>query len=158
MLTAIACAAQNGVIGRQGRLPWSLPEDMAHFKALTMGHALIMGRRTFESVGAPLPGRQIIVLSRQEGLSLPEGVMIAPSPETALKMAARLDKEPFVAGGEEIFRLLEPEIARIELTRLDAPYEGDRRFPIDTEDGGWRKAAETPFSQGVFQTFLRRPA
>ena len=147
MLQAIACAAKNGVIGRNGDLPWKVPEDMARFKELTMGHALILGRKSYMG---PLAGRRLVILSRK-GFSAPEGVEIAKTKEEALKIAFSFDHSPFVIGGAEIYKLFEPELGLVYLTRLDEEYEGDVFFPIDL--GNWRKKESLPFEKGVFETW-----
>jgi hypothetical protein len=100
-ITIIAAVGRNGVIGRDGRMPWHLPEDFAHFKAATLGHALVMGRRTFESIGRALPGRRTIVITRDPGWHHSD-VEVAHSFEEALSLAGVAD-EVFVAGGAEVY-------------------------------------------------------
>ena len=146
-LKAIACIAKNGVIGCGGRLPWNVPQDMAHFKELTMGHALIVGRKSY--VG-PLPGRKLVVLSRK-GFSAPKGIETAHTKEEALKIALALDPEPLVIGGAEIYKLFQPETSVIYLTRLNEEYLGDVIFPIDLK--GWEKTEERAFTEGTFETW-----
>ncbi|MBP5626883.1 dihydrofolate reductase [bacterium] len=148
-LRAIACVAGNGVIGKAGALPWNVPLDMARFKKLTMGHALILGRKSYMG---PLTGRKLIVLSRR-GFSAPEGIEIASSKEEALKIALGADPEPFVIGGAEIYKLFEPETSVIYLTRLKKEYSGDTLFPIDLK--GWEKTEESAFPEGVFETWVK---
>ena len=148
-LRAVACAAANGVIGKAGSLPWKVPEDMAHFKELTMGHALIVGRKSYMG---PLAGRKLIVLSRK-GFSAPEGIEIAKTKEEALKIALSADPEPFVIGGADIYRLFEQEISEIYLTRLNEEFEGDTLFPISLD--GWEKISERAFSEGTFETWVK---
>ncbi len=148
-LRAIACMAGNGVIGKAGALPWNVPLDMARFRELTMGHALILGRKSYMG---PLTGRKLIVLSRR-GFSAPEGIEIASSKEEALKIALGADPEPFVIGGAEIYKLFEPETSVIYLTRLKKEYSGDTLFPIDLK--GWEKTEESAFPEGVFETWLK---
>ena len=147
MLRAVACVAANGVIGKAGSLPWNVPEDMRRFKELTMGHALILGRNSYMG---PLVGRKLVVLSRR-GFSVPEGIEIAKTKEEALKTAFSFDPEPFVIGGAEIYKLFEPELGLVYLTRLDEEYEGDVFFPIEL--GHWRKKESLPFEKGVFETW-----
>lgn len=125
-LSLIVAASDNDVIGRDGQLPWRLSADLRRFKRLTMGHHLIMGRKTFESIGRPLPGRVTIVLSRQTDYS-PEGVVVAHSPEEVLQLVSA-DPEPFVVGGAEIYRLLLPSVGKIYLTRVHCFIEGDTLF------------------------------
>lgn len=119
--------AENRVIGRSNGLPWHLPADLQRFKALTLGHAVIVGRRTFESLGRPLRGRRLIVLTHQSNYGTP-GIEIARSLEEALERASG-DPEVFIAGGGEIFRSALPRIGRIYLTVVHARIEGDRLFP-----------------------------
>ena len=123
----IVAAAENDVIGYQNRLPWRLPADLARFRRLTLGHAVIMGRKTFQSIGRALPGRQNIVLTRSD-TQFP-GCQTAASPEDALSLVR--GEEAFVLGGEEIFRLLMPFADRIYLTRVHLSVPGDAFFRFD---------------------------
>lgn len=126
-ITLIAAVADDGTIGKNSSLPWHLPEDMAHFRTVTMGHAVIMGRRTFESIGRPLPGRRTIILSHDVSYEAP-GCLVVHSIEEALA-AAGDDPEVFIAGGEQLYRLFLPLAERILLTRIHARYKGDAHFP-----------------------------
>lgn len=143
-LTAIYARAANGVIGKDGALPWHIPADLMRFKALTMGGAMIMGRKTFESFGKPLAGRRHIVLTRDGGWQA-EGAEAAPSPAKALAMAG---PEAWVIGGAEIYRLLLPKCDRVELTEIHADYEGDTMMPPLGPE--WREVAreEHPAADG----------
>jgi dihydrofolate reductase len=134
-LSLIAAIARNGVIGANNALPWRLPADLKRFKTLTLGHTLIMGRKTFESIGRVLPGRTIVVVSRG-GFTAPEGVKVVATVEDALKAAAS-DSEAFVAGGAEIYRQTIDRADRLYLTHIDSDFEGDTRFP-DFERGRFR--------------------
>ncbi len=134
-LVVIAAVAANGVIGRDNNLPWRLPEDLRRFKALTMGHAIIVGRRTWESIGRPLPGRRMVVLTGQEGWTAP-GVEVAHSLDEALELAG--DDTAFVAGGEAVYRGALPRADVLELTRVHADVEGDACFPA-FDAGSWRR-------------------
>ena len=126
----MAAVATNGVIGRDGDLPWRLPADLRRFRSLTTGHHLLVGRRTWESIGRPLRGRRILVLSRRPDLDLPEGVEQAPSFESALTRArGRGEEELFVAGGAEVYRVALPVADRLYLTRVDHAVDGDTKFP-----------------------------
>lgn len=124
--TAIAAVALNGVIGRGCGIPWHLPEDFKWFKVVTMGHVLVMGRRTFESIGRPLPGRETIVLTR--GAWTRPGVRTAPSFEQ-LPLAADDPRRVFIAGGAEIYRQALPLCGELLLTRVKRAVEGDVFFP-----------------------------
>src|SRR5688500_5209285 len=109
-ISIIVAVAENGVIGRRGSLPWHLSDDLKRFKQLTMGHTIVMGRRTWESIGRPLPGRRMIVVSRQPGYATGvDGVQSASSLDEATSMAARAaDDEAFVVGGASIYREVLP--------------------------------------------------
>jgi dihydrofolate reductase len=139
-ISIIVAVAENGVIGRDGKLPWHLPADLKRFKNLTMGHTIIMGRRTRESIGRPLPGRRMIVVSRQTGYrSGTDSVSTAVNLETALQMAADAGAgEAFVIGGAELYRAALPRAARLYVTRVHAAVTGDTYFPLE-ELRGWRR-------------------
>jgi dihydrofolate reductase len=137
-VSIIAAVAKNGAIGIENRLPWRLPADLRHFKTTTMGHHLIMGRRTFESVGA-LPGRTTIVVSRRGVAEPPAGVVVASSVPEALDLARRANEtEAFVAGGAEIYRAALDYADRMYLTRIERRFDGDAFFP-DFDPGEWRE-------------------
>ena len=125
MIKAIVAMAENRVIGNAGTIPWHLPEDFKFFKATTMGHAILMGRKTFESIGKPLPGRENIVLSR----TMPEtvGVIIIRSLDELKEPADGRDL--FVIGGEEVYRLLLPRVQELYVTKVPQVIEGDTSFP-----------------------------
>ena len=131
----LAAVAKNGVIGAKGKLPWHLPEDMKHFKRLTLHHPIIMGRRTWESFAKPLPDREHIVISRRPGFAAP-GASVASSLEGAIALCAG---EPvvFVIGGAGIFAAALPLADGLVLTEIDRDYEGDTRFP-DWDRKAWR--------------------
>lgn len=124
----IAAVARNGVIGIEGRLPWHIPEDLARFKKLTLGHALVMGRATYESIGRPLPGRVNIVLTRAPDWSK-EGVVTAHSFEEALAAVEALGVDAYIAGGAEVYAAALEHSDRLELTEVDLEPEGDTFFP-----------------------------
>jgi dihydrofolate reductase len=126
--------ADNGVIGRDGVLPWRLPEDLKHFKKMTMGKPMVMGRKTFESFPSPLPGRRHIVLTRDSGWQA-EGAEFAHSVSDAIAIAGDAP-EIAVIGGAEIFRLFLPLANRIELTEVHRTVDGDTRMP--PLGSGWR--------------------
>lgn len=129
LLSAITAAGENNVIGINNRLPWHLPADMRYFKTTTMGHAVIMGRKTYESFGKALPGRTNIVITGQQDLSLPDAVMVH-SVEDALTEARKAETtETFVLGGAQIYREMLGLLDRIYLTRIFEVFEGDAFFP-----------------------------
>ncbi len=126
-LSLIAAMAKGRVIGRDNTLPWQLPEDLKHFKATTLGKPVIMGRKTWESLGRPLPGRRNIVISRNADYS-PTGGELAPSLQAAITMAAEAD-EIFVIGGADIYRQALPLAQRLYLTEIALDVAGDAHFP-----------------------------
>ena len=134
MITFHLARADNGVIGRDGKLPWHLPADLKRFKAQTMGRAMVMGRKTFESFPAPLPGRRHIVLTRDPAWRA-DGAEVAHSAEEALALAG---PDAAVIGGAEVFALLLPHAERVELTEVHAEPEGDAAVP---PFAGWRELA-----------------
>ena len=142
LVTLVVARAANGVIGRDGTLPWHLPADLKRFKALTMGTAMIMGRRTFDSLGRLLPGRRHIVLTRDRGWA-PEGVEIAHSVNEALALAG--DEPVSVIGGAEIFDLFVSLADRIELTEVLANVEGDTVMADPRDAGSWRETARAEY-------------
>jgi len=129
IVSILAAAAENGVIGRENRLPWHLRTDLVRFRKLTMGHHVFMGRKTFDSIGKkPLTGRPTIVITRQSSYLAP-GAMLAQSIEEAIALCAG-DSEVFNLGGADIFAQSMPEADRIYLTRVHAMIDGDARFPF----------------------------
>lgn len=136
MITFHLARADNGVIGRDGALPWRLPADLRRFKAQTMGKPMVMGRKTFESFPSPLPGRRHIVLTRDRGWQAP-GAEVAHSPDEALALAG--PGEVAVIGGAEIFALFLPRARRIELTEVHLAAEGDAVVPPFGPE--WREVA-----------------
>jgi dihydrofolate reductase len=143
-VTLVVAMGANGVIGVDGGLPWRLPEDLAHFKALTMGHPMVMGRTTFESIGRALPGRTTIVLTRDPDWSAPD-VEVAPTLEAALDRAHELDDEVFVVGGAQVYAqaLTAGLVDLMCVTRVASSPDGDTRFPsIDWMP--WREVGRVP--------------
>ena len=126
-VSVIAALARNRVIGIDNRLPWRLPEDLAHFKALTLNHPILMGRKTFESLGRPLPGRINIVITRNPGYRR-DGCLVADSIPAALALC-RDAAEIFFIGGAELYAQAIPLADRLYLTEVDIEAEGDARFP-----------------------------
>lgn len=130
MMTIIAAVAKNGVIGKDNALPWHLPEDMRHFKTLTTGHAVLMGRKTWESLPPkfrPLPNRRNLVLTRDASYVAP-GATVLHSLDEAVKVGAG-ETALFVIGGAELYCQMLPWADRLELTEIDADFEGDAHFP-----------------------------
>jgi dihydrofolate reductase len=144
-LALIAAVARNGVIGHDNRLLWSLPEDMKHFRAVTMGAPVIMGRKTWESLPArfrPLPGRHNIVLTRQAA-SVFEGACAAATLDEALALAARDGAaRAFVIGGEQVYREALPRADELVLTEIERDYTGDAHFPAFARDAFAETARE----------------
>lgn len=126
IISLIAAMSEERVIGRGGKLPWNIPADLSHFKAITLGHTVVMGRKTFQSIGRPLPGRRNIVLSRS--IDKIEGCEVVRSLQEGLA-AAEGDEEVFIAGGGEVFREALPLCQRIYLTVVHESYQGDVYFP-----------------------------
>ena len=123
----VAAVAANGIIGADGKLPWHIPEELKHFKKLTLGHPVIMGRRTWESLKGPLPGRENIVVTRTPGYDAP-GAAVATSLSGALAMCVG-ERVAFVIGGTQLFKESLPIAAGMELTEIQRDYEGDTWFP-----------------------------
>ena len=138
MISIIVAMSTNRVIGKGNGLPWRLPADLRHFKELTMGHWLILGRKTFESIVSPLPGRNLIVVTNQEGF-IAAGVKIAHSIDQALRMAE--GDEVFIAGGGQVYRQTLNRADRIYVTLVEDDFEGDTFFPpLDESD--WEQVSE----------------
>jgi dihydrofolate reductase len=162
----VAALARNRVIGRDNRLIWRLKSDMKHFRALTMGKPMIMGRKTFDSIGKPLPGRQTIVITRDAGLEIP-GVEVVTSLTAAREAAARAAREMgvnevIVAGGAEIYAAFLPEAERLELTEVALSPPGDALFP-EFSVSDWREIRKIGHKAGpddetdfAFVTYARR--
>ena len=139
-LILIAAVASNGIIGIDNRLPWQLPEDMNHFKTLTTGHAVIMGRKTWESLPAkfrPLPKRINIVITGNPAYRAAGATVVHSLPDA---VAAACGHSAFVIGGAEIYAMALPLAERLELTEVDATYEGDARFP-EFDRSAWQETA-----------------
>jgi dihydrofolate reductase len=135
-LSVIAAMARNRVIGIRNTLPWRLPEDLKHFKALTLGHHIVMGRKTYESIGKPLPGRTTVIVTRDPGYQV-EGCVTATSIEAAIT-ACGDDTEIFFVGGAELYAQVLPRADRLYLTEIQADYEGDAWFP-EFEQSAWKE-------------------
>jgi dihydrofolate reductase len=130
LISLIVAMERNRGIGLDGRVPWQLSADLRQFKRLTMGHTLIQGRITWESIGRPLPGRRMVVLTRQAGYEVPAGVYVCESLGEALELARSAgDDEAFIGGGEAVYREALPLADRIYLTYVDAEVDTDTHFP-----------------------------
>ena len=137
-IAIIAAVARNGVIGSGNRMPWHLPEDLKRFRRLTLGHAVIMGRRTFESIGKPLAGRSNIVITRSPDWTR-SGCHAAHSLEAALA-AVHEREDAFVIGGAEIYALALPVVRRLHMTEIERDFEGDAFFP-EFDRSRWREVS-----------------
>jgi dihydrofolate reductase len=164
-IIVVAAVAENGVIGRVNTLPWRLKSDMAHFRSLTMGKPVVLGRKTYQSIGKPLPGRTTIVISRDHSFSAP-GILIAPSLDAALTIARgdalrRNCGAIVIAGGADIYKQALPLATRLVITQVRKAADGDTRFPqIDAQT--WRESARSEHQPGqqedaafAFVTFER---
>ena len=138
IVVLVVAAAADGVIGRDGKMPWHLPADLAHFKLLTWGKPILMGRKTFESIGKPLPGRTNVVVTRDQAWTHP-GVLVAHSLDAAFA-AAGAAPEVMVIGGAQVYAESLPRATRVEYTQVHGAIEGDTRFPpLELEQ--WREVA-----------------
>ena len=149
-ISAIVAASTNNVIGKNGDLPWRLPEDLQRFKAITMGKPMIMGRATWDSIGRALPGRQNIVVTRQENF-VAEGCDVVATVDDAIAAAGDVE-EVMIIGGGQLYRQLLPRTDRIYLTRVHANIDGDTRFP-ELHDGEWQVVAEENFPVSAEREF-----
>ncbi|MFH1024889.1 MAG: dihydrofolate reductase [Planctomycetota bacterium] len=151
----IAALASNRVIGRDGKIPWRLPEDLRRFKRLTTGHAVVMGRKTWESIGKPLPDRRNIVISRRADFPLPQGVHRAENFEAALNLCrAAAETNVFVIGGAEVYRAALPLADEMHLTCLDRAVEGDVVFP-EWNPAEWRETGREAFEGGSYRVYMK---
>ena len=132
LISIIAAMAENRVIGRGNEMPWEIPSELKRFKEITMGHPVIMGRRTFESIGRPLPGRKNVIITRQLDYSAADSVIV-PDLQAALSACAGAD-EVFICGGDTVYREAMPIADKIYLTIIDEEFEGDSFFPEIPED------------------------
>jgi dihydrofolate reductase len=155
-VTIVAAVARNGVIGVDGGLPWRLPDDLRRFKALTLGHVLVMGRRTYESIGRPLPGRTTVVVTRNADWDPgSHDVLVARGVRDALAAAAAIDDEVFVVGGAQVYAGALPLTDRLELTLVDDEPEGDTVFPpVDWAE--WLEVGREDDDGVAYVTYERR--
>ncbi|GLX84015.1 dihydrofolate reductase [Thalassotalea loyana] len=139
ILSMIVAHADNRIIGKDNDMPWHLPADLAYFKKTTLGKPVIMGRKTYDSIGRPLPGRQNIVISRDESLNI-EGVEVVQSVEQALAVASGVD-EIMVIGGGAIYAHCMPKADKLYITHIDAKIDGDTQFPDYDLENEWQMLA-----------------
>lgn len=152
-LTLVAATGRNGIMGRAGQLPWDLPEDRAHFHRVTLGHAVIMGRRTWDETGSPLEGRRNIVVSRSGDVS-GHGREVTASLADAITLARASDREPMVIGGAEIFKQALPFATRLILTEVALDPEGDTHFPA-FDRSEWCVVESRPGDRASYVTYER---
>ncbi|MFN2745680.1 MULTISPECIES: dihydrofolate reductase [Bacillus] len=133
MISFIFAMDRNRLIGRNNDLPWHLPQDLKYFKKVTTGHPVIMGRKTYESIGRPLPNRKNLVVTSNQALNLP-GCEVLHSPEEAVRFANQQDEECFVIGGSKLYTELLPYADKLYVTKIDETFEGDCYFPAFSED------------------------
>jgi len=143
MISIIVAASTNNVIGAQGDLPWRLSDDLKRFKAVTMGKPIVMGRKTWESIGRALPGRQNIVITRQEDF-VADGCDVVASVAAAISAAGDVD-EIMVIGGSQVYELFLPEARRLYLTRVQADVDGDAFFPA-VDESEWHLVSDEAHS------------
>ena len=143
-ISMIAAMANNRIIGKDNDMPWHLPADLKHFKAVTLGKPVIMGRRTYESIGRLLPGRDNIIITRNEKYAV-DGAIMATSPEHALELAGEVE-EVMIIGGGKIYLDFLPRADRLYLTHIDLDVDGDTQFPDYENGASWEVAESTSFS------------
>ena len=151
-ITLLAAVGANLAIGRHGDMPWHLPEDLAHFKATTMGHTMVMGRKTYDSIGRALPGRRTIVITGQQGWHAP-GAEVAHSLADALALAG--PTEVFVIGGAQVYQEAMPFADQMMLTEIEQSPDGDAYFPTFETDH-WHETAREGHEGFAFVTYTRR--
>jgi dihydrofolate reductase len=152
-LAMIVAMTDRRVIGKDNQLPWHLPEDLKRFRRLTTGHAVIMGRKTYESIGRPLPNRRNIVVSSDRSLRIP-GCEVVPSVPAAIDLARTGDPEPFVIGGCRIFEAALPWTTTLHRTRVLDDIDGDTFFP-PFDEGAWTVVSTEPGQGVVYETLVR---
>jgi len=145
----IAAVGANGVIGRDNNLPWRIREDLQRFKRLTLGHTLVMGRKTYDSIGRPLPGRRTVVVTRQQDWCAEGGKVVH-----TLEEAFKADGDIYVAGGGEVYRQALPYADRLELTEVAQSPDGDVTFPA-FDRSAWTETARDPYDGFTFVTYAR---
>ena len=147
-ISIIVALAKNRTIGVNNQLPWRCPEDLKHFKQLTMGHHMIMGRKTFDSIGKPLPGRTTVVVTRDAELKI-EGCLIAHSLSDAL-LACKNDEQVFIVGGAQIYQQALPLADTLHVTEIQQEVEGDAHFP-EVDLNIWQEVSREAYHQTIPQ-------
>jgi len=142
-LGLIVAIGRDGAIGRAGGLAWHAPEDLRHFRRTTTGHAVILGATTWHSINRALPDRQLIVVTSRE-LTVPEGVLLASDPESALAVAFAMDPSPLVAGGSQVYEALLPSVVRLHLTDIDIDVDGADAFFPALDEREWAERRRWP--------------
>tara|TARA_X000001036_G_scaffold402304_1_gene408023 strand:+ start:374 stop:871 length:498 start_codon:yes stop_codon:yes gene_type:complete len=159
-ITIIAAVSENNVLGKNNKLIWHIPDDLKRFKKLTIGHSVVMGRKTFESISKPLPKRKNIILTRNKNYKA-KGTFIANNIQEALNFCKN-DNQPFIIGGGEIYKLFLDISDKIELTRIHQPYNGDAFFPkileekwklIDSKKNNFKQNIDIDFS---YLTYIKK--
>ncbi|MBC5775042.1 dihydrofolate reductase [Pontibacter sp. KCTC 32443] len=140
MIAIVVAVAENNVIGKDNQLIWYLPADLRFFKNLTMGHPIIMGRKTYESIGKPLPGRTTVIITRQQDFEAP-GCIVVNSIDEAIAEAHKLDQDIYIIGGAEIYKQALAKTDTIYLTRVHHTFDGDTFFP-EINESDWEVASE----------------
>lgn len=159
-ISAIVAVSENGIIGKDGHLPWHLSQDLKRFKAITSGHAIVLGRKNYEDIGRALPNRTNIILTQNPNFSAP-GCLVAHDLESAFALAQNLgETELFIIGGAKVYAAAMPFVKKLYLTRVHATVDGDVKMPAIGE--GWRLVSEERFEKsdrddfpGTFQIFER---
>lgn len=159
-ISIIVAMANNRIIGANNTMPWRCPEDLKYFKSLTMGHHMIMGRKTFDSIGKPLPGRVSVIVTRNRDLEI-EGCVMAHSLDEAIR-ACKDDNEIFIVGGAELYALALPLVNKLYITEIQQDFDGDTYFP-EFDKTKWRETAREERHQDApqpldyhFVTYLRK--
>jgi dihydrofolate reductase len=146
-LGLVVAMSEDRCIGLDGKLPWHISEDLKHFKRLTVGHAIIMGRKTFESIGRPLPKRRNIVITRRQSYAPDGSVEVATSLEEAIALARQTDPMPMIIGGASVYAEALPQVTTIYLTEVHRHVDGDAYFP-QLDSGEWHEADRRPGEDG----------
>jgi dihydrofolate reductase len=153
MVSIVVAFDDNGIIGDKGRLPWNIPEDLRKFKEITLGKVVIMGRKTYESIGKPLPGRVNIVLTKKKNYA-PQGVLVCGDFKESIKKAAEYKKEIFVIGGAEIYKQALKVCEKLYVSHIYGEYKGDTYFPeLNWDD--WVAGSKEKYENWEFVQYIR---